>query len=356
VIYHSPTHLRRLVRLSVYAFPLPPGAGAMLILLLFLELSFLFLSNHVAALNITVQSNTVVGQPSLVMWARVPSDGDGRLVFDLRFVKPDNEDKGLALANIQAPPSTKFGTAQVVFMSPGSYRLVAVSGPSYTWIGQSDQVNAYQVPTTSMPTSTSQPVPSMPTSTSQPVPSATRSGKSTSTSSGARPKKNLGAIIGGTLGGVAFLGLVAALGIVFLRRRQPEPTKENTRRWTFNRDKMILPPVLDIRRTSPMNTDFDFFSPGDIEQQQQGFFHDDIVPTSPVVMMASPSGSRPLLKSPHRSIPLPPLLLKPHQEDIVAQMEQIRNKMTELEKNPGPTQHIILDDLQKQMNWFKSQL
>jgi hypothetical protein len=325
-------------------------------MLLLLFLLFFFLSN-VAALNITVQSATIVGQPSLVMWARVPSDGDGLMVFDLRFVKPDNEDKGLALANIQAPPSAKFGTAHVVFRSPGSYRLVAVSGPSYTWIGQSGQVNAFQVPipATSIPASTS----------SQPVPSATSSAKPITTSSGARPKKNLGAIIGGTLGGVAFLGLVAALGIMFLRRRrrQPEPEQptkaQETRRWTFHRDMMILPPILDIRRTTPMNVEF--FSPGDIEQQ--GLPHDDddfvIVPTfetSPVVMMASPSGSRPLLKSPlHRSLPFPPLKLNSHQEDIVAQMEQIRNKMNELERNPGPTQHIILDDLQKQLNWLKSQ-
>ena len=92
-------------------------------------------------------------------------------------------------------------------------------------------------------------------------------------------KKNIGAIIGGTLGGVAFLGLVAALGSVFLRRRrrrqlEPTTTKENnrrTRRWTFNRDKMILAPVLDIRRTTPLNAEF-FSSPGDIEH---GLPHDD---------------------------------------------------------------------------------
>ena len=89
--------------------------------------------------------------------------------------------------------------------------------------------------------------------------------------------------------------------------------------------------------------------------------------TSPVVvMMASPSGSRPLLKSSsphqhpsHRLLPLPPqavvLNANPHQEDVVLQMEQIRNKMRELDKNPGPAQHIILDDLQKQLNWFESQ-
>lgn len=55
-----------------------------------------------------------------MIWTREPSDGDGLLVFDLRFVKPENEteDIGLALANIQAPPSTDFGTVQVVFPSP----------------------------------------------------------------------------------------------------------------------------------------------------------------------------------------------------------------------------------------------
>lgn len=84
----------------------------------FLELTFFFLSN-VAALSITIQSNTIVGQPSLVLWAREPSDGNDLLVFDLRFVRPDDEDVGLAFANIQAPPSTAIGTVRVVYPSPG---------------------------------------------------------------------------------------------------------------------------------------------------------------------------------------------------------------------------------------------
>jgi len=368
-----------------------------MLLLLYLGFSFFFLSN-VVALNITVQSNTIVGQPSPVMWARKPSDGDGLLVFDLRFINPDNEDIGLALGNIQAAPSTEFGTAQVVFPSPGSYLLVAVSVPDYNWIGESGQVNAFQVPSTSLvdhpATDLFLSFGSIPTSKSQAVPSilhgATSSAKPASTSSGARRKKNFGAIIGGTLGGVAFLGLAAALVIVFLQRHQLEPTKGN-RRWTFHRDKMVRSPVLDIRRTSPIRMEFSspeqqglphddiiptssvmmtspsgprpllkspyhrsrsFPLPGDIEQQ--GLPHDDIIPTtSPVVMMASPTGTRPLPKSPYRPLPFPPL--KPHQQDMAVLMEQIRNKMTELEKNPGPTQHIILDDLQKQMNWLKSQ-
>jgi len=346
----------------------------MLFLLFFLELIFFFLSN-VAALNITVQPDTIVGLPSLVLWAREPSDGNGQLVFDLRFVKPGDDDIGLALANIQASPSAQFGTAQVVFPVPGPCVLVAVSGPDYTRIGQSSQVNAFQVPTSTP--STSQPVPSSTSSAKPSSTSPTSSTKPSVTSSVVRRKKNLGAIIGGTLGGVAFLGLLAALGIMFLRRRQPTTTENNNnrKRWTFHRDKMILPPVLDIRRTSPMDAEFFSRAPDDIEQQQVEYPHGDDnninIPTSPVIMMASSSSSSPLkLKSPHRPLPLPPSvlppsLIKPHQEkedddddddDMAVQMDQIRNQMTELEKNPGPTQHIILDDLQKQMNWFKSHI
>jgi len=323
----------------------------MLFLLFFLQFTFVFLSN-VAALNITLQFTTIVGQPSLVLWAREPSDGNGLLVFDLRIIKLDNEDIGLALANIQAQPSSQFGTGQVVFKSPGSYLVVAVSGPDYTRIGQSGQVNAFQVP----PPSISKPT-SVPSATSSAKPTSTSSAKPTSTSSAAGRKKNLGAIIGGTLGGVAFLGILAALVIVFIRRRR-QPTEDNksrSRRWTFHRDKMILPPVLDIRRTTPMDTEF--YSPYDIEQQQQvvGIPHlninDNIPSTSPVVTMASPRG----LQSPKRPLPLPPVPLIPHQVDKAAQMEQIRNQIAELEKKPGPTQHIILEDLQIQLNWLKSQ-
>jgi len=302
-------------------------------MLLPLLITFFLLSNAVA-LNITIQSDTIVGQPSLVLWSREPSDGNGLLVFDLRFVKPDDEDVGLALANIQAPPSSEFGTVQVVFQSPGSYLLVAVSGPDFTRLGQSGQVNAFQVPTTSIPTSTS-----------QPIPSVTSSAKPTSTASGAPRKKNLGAIIGGTLGGVAFLGLLAAVVIVFLRRRRLTENK----RWTFHRDKMVLPPVLDIRPISPMSSQFS--STEDIEYGP----HNDI-PTSPIVMIASPSGPRPLLKLPNRPLPLPPAPLRPHQEDILEQLEQIRSQIMDLQKHPGPTQHIILDDLQKQMIWLHSRI
>jgi hypothetical protein len=354
----------------------------MLFLLFFLlQFAFFFLSN-VAALNITVQPDTIVGLPSLVLWSRQPSDGNDLLVFDLRFVKPDGDDIGLALANIQAPPSTQFGTQEVIFQSPGSYLLVAVSGPAYTRIGQSAQVNAYQVSPTSIPTSTFKPAASATTSATSSSTSTTSSAKPTPTLPVVCNKKNLGAIIGGTLGGVAFLGLLAALGIIFLRRRRQLRTTTTTeddsddnnntrRRWTFHRDKMILPPVLDIRRTTPMTTEF--LTPDDIERQQVGLSPHDDDSTTPTAAAASSStspGPRPLLfkSSKNRPLPLPPSVvtlpplppLPPQQEDLVVQMEQMRNKITELEKREGQggptTQHIILDDLQKQMNWFKSQI
>ena len=134
---------------------------------------------------------------------------------------------------------------------------------------------------------------------------------------------------------MAFLGLLAALVIVFLRRRRPVENK----RWSFHPDNMVLPPILDIRPISPMNSEFP-----SCEDIEHGLPHDEI-PTSPI-------GPRPL--------PSPPVPLKPHQEDtvpvvVVDQIEQqIRNQMMKLEKNPGPTQHIILEDLQKQMAWLQS--
>lgn len=129
--------------------------------------------------------------------------------------------------------------------------------------------------------------------------------------SGAQRNKNVGAIVGETLGGVALFGILVGLVIVFHRRRQQTDIK----RWSFHRDKMVLPPVLDIRPLSPMNTHF--ISPDDVEQ---GLPQDDI-PTSPIVF-ASPSGPKPLPKPVNRPLPIPPVPLKPRQEDIVEQMEQ----------------------------------
>ena len=168
-------------------------------------------------------------------------------------------------------------------------------------------------------------------------------------------KKNLGAIIGGTLGGVAFVGLVATLAFFYLRHRRRHPTEN--KRWTFYRDKMVLPPVLDIHRTSPMNSQFFSSQEEDIEQQgqqqeEEGLPHDDIT-TLPIPTTSSPPSGPRLPPFHDRPLPLPP---KSHQEIIEVQMEEIRYRIAEVERSPGPTQHIILDDLQKQMDWLKSQV
>ena len=166
--------------------------------------------------------------------------------------------------------------------------------------------------------------------------------------SGAHHKKNIGAIIGGTLGGLAFLLLLVALVILFLRRRK---STEN-RRWTIHREMMVRPATLDINPVYPTISQSP--SPLDVEQ---GLPHDDDTSSqSGVVMIASPSGPRPLIKPFYRSFPLPPWPLNPRQEEIVEQMEKVKGQITKLEQNPGPTQHIMLDDMQKQMSWLRSQI
>lgn len=169
--------------------------------------------------------------------------------------------------------------------------------------------------------------------------------------SGVHHKKNLGAIIGGTLGGVAFLGLLAGLLLLFLRRRRPE---DDNKRWTFHRDMMIRPADANadaIMVIAPSISQPSFPLPPDVEQ---GLPHD--TDESEVVMIASPNGPRPLIKPFFRPLPLPPGSLTDRQDAIKKQMELLRNEMMELERNSGPTQHIMLDDMQKQVTWLQDQM
>lgn len=309
----------------------------MLLILIFLQFSF-FLSN-VAALGIMVQSQTILGRPSLVFWTRESSDGNNQLTFDLRFVRPGFVDVGLAIANIQASPSTQSGTTQVVFPHPGRYQLVAVSGPDDTNLGESNQVNILPNAPPSTTSFTSASPTSTCTSTFQQIPSATTSSLHPTSSSAVRNKKNLGAIIGGTIGGVFFLCLLVALAIVCLRHRHPN----ETRRWTFHRDMMIRPANPAIKPNSPGISQLS--SSLDIEQ---GLPHETPAPDN---MIASPNVPR-LIKP----LPVPPEPLKTRQEDIAERMEEVRNQIMKLERNPGPTQRIQLDDMQKQMSWLQSQM
>jgi len=253
------------------------------------------------------------------------------------------EDVGLAVANIQASPTTQFGTVPVTFPSSGPYELIAVSGPDDTPLGTSNQVNAFTIPpqtstvTSAYPTSTS---------TSKPTPSATV--QPTHITSGVHHSKNLGAIIGGTLGGLAFLGILAALAIMFFRRRKPTDTK---RRWTFYRDRMVRPTVTNTDQNAAVN-------PVSVSPTQcsshQDVEHGLNQDTDPFVMIASPNGPRPLRKPTYRPLPLPPLTDR--QDAIVKQIERVKDQITELEQNAGPTQHIMLDDMQKQITWLQDQV
>jgi hypothetical protein len=114
---------------------------------------------------------------------------------------------------------------------------------------------------------------------------------------------------------------------------------------------MVRPANLDINPTYPTISQSP--SPSDVEQ---GLTDDDTSSQSGVVMIASPSGPRPLIKPIYRSFPLPPRPLNPRQEEIAEQIENVKGQITKLEQDPGPTQHIMLDDMQKQMSWLRSQI
>ena len=196
-------------------------------------------------------------------------------------------------------------------------------------------------------------------------------------------KKKIGAIVGGTLGGVAFLGLLAALGIMLLRRLKAE---KKTRKWSFHGEKMVLPPVLDISRFSTSRmpprpqarpptlripsrrmTETSMYSQFSSQEGVYKLPSDDILSTFPIVMMESPTlprmayprermaypRPRPLPERPERPEPLRPLPPPPDQarEGLVVHMEQRRTQTTELPvgRNSVMTQRISLDDSQKKI-------
>jgi hypothetical protein len=131
------------------------------------------------------------------------------------------------------------------------------------------------------------------------IPSVTTSAmsKTEPTRSGTRRTKNVGAIIGGTLGGVVFLGLVATLVIWFLRRRQ-KPIDD--KRWSFHRHMMVRPPVLNISHTSPTGVNVS------AEDVERGLPHEAIIRSASNVMTTT-SPSEPRLELPSQPVPDLPL-------------------------------------------------
>jgi hypothetical protein len=227
----------------------------------------------------------------------------------------------------------------------------------------------------------------------------------------AHRKKNLraGAIIGGTLGGVALLGLLTGLWIVRPSlRRQAE-----NKRWTFYQDKMVRPPIrlsstrrkMSTRRmptrpapTHPAptpsppaptrpgpapiypapthlkptpshrtaTTRFSRMTESSIYSQSSSYedinqtrlLHDDILSAFPIVMMSSPSRPRMAYPRPRplplRPVPLRPLPPPPDQEDNLKAVKKERNQMTELEKNTSrrTKERVFLDDSQGRVTWM----
>ncbi|KAF8186708.1 hypothetical protein BJ912DRAFT_1042944 [Pholiota molesta] len=249
--------------------------------LFFLLTSFVLFVSHVASLDIHVSPQAIASSSTLVAWTR--SDTDlGKFQFDLRFFQND-ADTGLALANIQMEDNTDFGSTNVVFPSAGTFVLKAVTGPRNTNIGTSNTVQIVApISSTSASTSTTSSQSSTTTSTSASttvaVPtttsaSPTTSGSSTdlsrSSTSASSPSStatstpapstrllahpNLPAVVGGVVGSLAFLGLLAALLILLHRRRAAV-----RRRLTFHRDMMVQRrlsraptlPALDPRASS----------------------------------------------------------------------------------------------------------
>lgn len=295
-----------------------------LLMLIFLEITCFH--SQVAALSITMQNATIVGQPSLVIWAREASDGEDQLAFDLRFLNPGppSKDVGLALANIVAPPSIPSGIVKVVFPSAGPYEIAAVTGADFVSLGKSGPVNAFQVSnSTSNSTSTSTST-STPSSTSQSIHSASTSAAglttdpllgTTAPSSGTL---NLGAIIVGSLGGVAFLGILASLVISAHRRRRLAIDK----RWSFHRH--TRPPILlDTPFISPTVS---VSSPEDMTER--GLPRKE-TPSARIVMTTFPSDPPP---SEPPSGPLPDL--PPGSKPPQGRVMQVPGN------DPGPMKHV----------------
>ncbi|KDR71974.1 hypothetical protein GALMADRAFT_772643 [Galerina marginata CBS 339.88] len=143
-------------------------------LLFFLNLSVLL--SYVASLGITVQQQTLVGSPTLVLWTRDDADPD-TMTFDLRFMQ-GNTDVGLSLANVEMGEEDDYGTASVTFPTQGQYTLRAVTGcPRTTVVGTSKQILAVGVNAASIPASTSASA-----ATVAPTPTLSKASAPTSTS------------------------------------------------------------------------------------------------------------------------------------------------------------------------------
>jgi len=338
-----------------------PGAGAMKCLLL-LNLSFLV--SNVATLGITLQPQTIVGSPTLVLWTREASDAPD-FSFDLRFVQGPT-DVGLALANLEMTTDDQFGSASVLFPSAGTYVLKAVTGsPRNTVIGTSKDVAAMAMNSTSTPppasstTASSTATACVASSTSSPssTPSSPASTGSSSLSR-IRQSQNIPAIVGGVIGALLILALFAIL-FVFLNRRRAALRK----RLTFHRDMMVQrrspEPIPSFQSETQISEPTPPTPPPhDVEQ---GLPISIPRPHASGHIVPSPQGPRPSIRrTEHTTITArPPPESAPlrtrRQKDIADRIMMLRGQMIEVQdqQEQQPESAHILEEMQREMVWLQ---
>ncbi|PPR04853.1 hypothetical protein CVT24_007241 [Panaeolus cyanescens] len=179
----------------------------------------------VASLGLVLQPTAIANTSSIVVWSKEQPSDFSIADFDLRFVQGIT-DVGLAAANIVVRPDAQFGIVTIQFPKAGTFVIKAVTGsPRFTPAGTSNDVTVIELPSNATATTSSHPTPTA-SSTS-----------SISPASGTVPRLrnvNLPAIVGGILGALILIGLIATLSVFLLRRKHAIK-----RRWTFHKDMMF---------------------------------------------------------------------------------------------------------------------
>ncbi|PPQ72396.1 hypothetical protein CVT24_002081 [Panaeolus cyanescens] len=212
----------------VDGFKFLPGALDIMgiALVLWLLVYTIHLPLAVQCLKLSINATVSLGLPANLTWIRDDFDLPS-LVFDLRFMQ-EGQDVGLASAGVVMEPEQVSGTVAVRFQEKGLYTLVAV-------VTNSDSDTPEQIAESNRVAVLSgfTPTPSIPRPTTTPTSTATESSNSNIKHSNGI---NLGAIVGGVIGGLVLLAMLGVMFMVIRRRSQAL-----RRRVTFHRDRMFTP-------------------------------------------------------------------------------------------------------------------
>jgi len=339
------------------------------------------LISNVCSLGLTIQLNSLDGMRASVLWTRQKSDPNP-LGFDLRFMNPPYTDVGLAEANVYPNVGEISGNVSIEFPKSGKYMLVAVSGLDHVQIGRSAEIE--------IPISTSTPT------MSNAFASPTNVIRTTVTVSAACRKEHVSvpAIIGGVIGGVSLLALLAA-AVFFIRRRR---ARSNSR-ISFHGDMMVQqndsdgpgPPIGKPRRQGGFPVRYAFTKGGPVTSSRPPILANRSVvdveqglpipsPMTPVPGtpgVRTPLGMRSIVPPPlgprvrtHKSYsakqPPPPKTPSPNDDQpTTSRQQQLTEKLAQVEKQieqmksqskPGPSEVVLLDDLELQKAWLEKQL